>query len=347
VLGRDRQDDGRIRAIAECQRGERSKAVATALRACDCNKRSFVAQLTLAILHVMVALSDTAELQLGAVPNPFSAALVKGTEGAIENLDLALTIFDQQMGQVDDRLVRDLEIWKLATLLIHPTRTREARTFADDMLARTPVDPVAVAWCHSCGFRLKQGRIRKLLEDDIRVGRGTPTHVVVLAIVASNRKKGNIGAAIIARHRPQFPDADGFLLEWQKKLEGVSEEDHFSRALNTAQRGYNSDLIEYVKNKPCSADQILVAGGVLANHGAWHQLDLLREKVLAVGTPHAVDMAARAAVEVGVPRDAIEILDKNLELFRGQLPASRLYSPQSRIMSDQRPDNAQQFQRRT
>jgi hypothetical protein len=26
---------------------------------------------------------------------------------------------------------------------------------------------------------------------------------------------------------------------------------------------------------------------------------------------------------------------------------NRLYSPQSRIMSDQRPDNAQQFQRRT
>src|SRR5262249_36228026 len=153
-----------------------------------------------------------------------------GARDSIENLDQALIILDGQIPIVEGSLVADLEVWKLAVLLIHPTRTREARGFADAILARPAPQPLAVAWCHSAGLKIKIGRIRKCFGDMLRKGQATPSHVVVLALLEAERRGPKQAAQIITQHRHLFPDADAFLSGWQARLEEAPTGDPFERA---------------------------------------------------------------------------------------------------------------------
>ena len=92
----------------------------------------------------MATLSVGAEVQLGAAPNPFSPALVRVTGDAVAHLDEALAVIERQIPLVDPNLAHDLELWKLATLLINPARTRQSRAFADEMMRRD--SPIRSQW---------------------------------------------------------------------------------------------------------------------------------------------------------------------------------------------------------
>lgn len=314
----------RLRALSLCMTGDRSGAVRLATEACSGPTPSLAAVHTCAILHVMAALAEGAEVQLGAVPNPFSSALVRITPDAVAHLDHAITLLDRQIPIVDAPLANDLELWKLAILLLHPTKTREARDFADNILARPTIDPMTVAWCHSCGLKIRVGRIRKMFEDAIRAGGATPSHVVVLAMLEADRSGNSAAAALIAKHRPGFHgDDDAFLLGWQHRFEGRPPEDIFGAALHQAERKTYEPLIAHLRDGECSANQVLIGAGLLAVRSEWSALDGLRNKLLAIGTPRAVDLAARAALESGKSADAIEIVDGAGSVFPdGRITAS-------------------------
>ena len=51
-----------------------------------------------------------------------------------------------------------------------------------------------------------------------------------------------------------------------------------------------------------------------------------RDKLLSIGTPRVVDIAARAAIEIGASADAIAIVDGSVSVFpHGQIPEGLLY----------------------
>lgn len=316
----------RLRALAQCHLGEREAAVVTAAKASAGPKPSLAAVQSHAILHVMAALAPAADIQLGAVPNPFSSALVRVTPDATSHLDQAIDILSRQIPLVDAHLAGDLELWKLAALLIHPTRTRDARQFADELLNRTIVDPLAAAWCHSSGMRLRYGRIRKSFEDAIRAGTATPAHVIVLAMFEAERTSDSSAAQLIARHRAAFPEDDAFLSGWQKRFEGDPGSDTYAAAMHQAERRTYGPLKEFVSKQACSANQILAAASLLAMKREWPLINSFRDKLLSLGTPRAVDLAARAAIESGASADAIAIIDASAGVFpHGQIPEGLLY----------------------
>lgn len=316
----------RLRALAQCLLGEREAAVETVAKASTGPTPSFAAVQSHAILHVMAALAPGADIQLGATPNPFSSGLVRVTPDAVAHLDEAVDILTRQIPLVDKDLVGDIELWKLAALLIHPTRTREARQFADELLDRSPVDPLAVAWCHSSGMRLKYGRIRKSFEDAIRAGTATPAHVIVLAMFEADRKNDKSAAQLIERHRGTFPKENAFLADWQKRFEGDPGTDAFAAAMHQAERRNYSPLTEFVSMQSCSANQIFAAASLLATKRQWPSINAFRDKLLSLATPQAVSLAARAAIGSGLSGDAIDIIDASISLFpHHQLPDSLLY----------------------
>lgn len=316
----------RLRALAQCLMGEREIAVETAAKASSGPTPSLAAVQSHAILHVMAALAPGADIQLGAVPNPFSSALVRVTPDAVAHLDQAIDILTRQIPLVDAHLAGDLELWKLAVLLIHPTRTRDARQFANVLLDRTNVDPLAAAWCHSSGMRLRYGRIKKSFEDAIRAGAATPAHVIVLAMFEAERNSNSSAAALIARHRAAFPKDDAFLSGWQKRFEGDPGDDAYTAAMHQAERRNYGPLTEFVSGQPCSANQILAAVSLLAIRKEWRSINSLRDKLLSLATPRAVDLAARAALESGASADAIAIIDSATGVFpHRQLPEGLIY----------------------
>jgi hypothetical protein len=316
----------RLRALAQCLIGEREAAVVTAAKASAGPMPSMAAVQSHAILHVMAALAPGADIQLGAVPNPFSSALVRVTPDATAHLDQAIDILSRQIPLVDAHLAGDLELWKLAALLIHPTRTRDGRQFAEELLNRTIVDPLVAAWCHSSGMRLRYGRIRKSFEDAIRSGTATPSHVIVLAMFEAERTSDSSAAQLIARHRAAFPEDDAFLSGWQRRFEGDPGSDPYAAAMHRAERRTYSPLTEFVSKQACSANQILGAASLLAMKRQWPLINSFRDKLLSLGTPRAIDLAARAAIETGAGADAIAIIDASAGVFPyGQIPEGLLY----------------------
>lgn len=316
----------RLRALAQCLMGEREAAVLTAAKASAGPMPSMAAVQSHAILHVMAALAPGADIQLGAVPNPFSSALVRVTPDATAHLEQAIDILSRQIPLVDAHLAGDLELWKLAALLIHPTRTRDARQFAEELLNRAVIDPLVAAWCHSSGMRLRYGHIRKSFEDAIRAGTATPAHVIVLAMFEAERTSDSSAAQLIARHRAAFPEDDAFLSGWQKRFEGDPGSDPYAAAMHQAERRAYGPLTEFVSKQACSANQILTAASLLAIKREWPLINSFRDKLLSLGTPRAVDLAARAAIESGASADAIAIIDASAGVFpHGQIPQGLLY----------------------
>lgn len=316
----------RLRALAQCLMGEREAAVVTAAKASAGPVPSLAVVQSHAILHVMAALAPGADIQLGAVPNPFSSALVRVTPDATAHLEQAIDILTRQIPLVDAYLAGDLELWKLAALLIHPTRTSDARQFAEELLDRITVDPLAAAWCHSSGMRLRYGRIRKIFEDAIRAGTATPAHVIVLAMFEADRTSDSRAAQLIARHRMAFPKDDAFLSGWQKRFEADPGTDPYAAAMHQAECRKYGPLTDFVSGHACSANQILAAASLLAMKHEWPLINSFRDKLLSLGTPRAVDLAARAAIESGASADAIAIIDSSTAVFpHGQIPEGLLY----------------------
>ena len=96
--------------------------------------------------------------------------------------------------------------------------------------------------------------------------------------------------------------------------------------MHAAERKSYATLVEHLRTTACSDNQLLIGAGFLAMRKQWASVNDLREKLLAVRTPRAVDLAARSALEAGQNADAIEILDKSTNVFPDdQLNDSLLY----------------------
>lgn len=313
----------RLNAIAHCILGKREEAVKLALDARNMDPNAASTRLTLATLHFMAALSNTAALQFGAVPNPFSPGLVRSTEGALAHLDNALNIFNELIPSIETRLKSETEIWKLATLLLHPTRAEQARSYSDELLARSEPEPVSIAWCHFCGYKIKLGQLRKSLEDSIRNGNGTPAHVVMSAILASEQKGPSAGAQTIRQHLESYPEADNFLSSWERRFNGDPADEPFSIAIQKAQSDKEYEPLEkFVSEQVLSANEVLIAAELFADHNAWLNLYAIRERLLPLKTQRAVELAAISALEVNLPNEAVDILDGNSDCFADSiLPA--------------------------
>lgn len=185
---------------------------------------------------------------------------------------------------------------------------------------------LAVAWCHSCGIKVKVGRVRKMFEDAIRAGTGTPSHVVVLAMLEADRAGNSSAAKLIARHRPSFAADDAFLLSWQKRFAGEPGDDAFADAMRLAERKSYGRLIEHIRDAGCSANQVLIGASLLALRRQWPAVNSLRTRLLRITTPRAIDLAARAALENGENEDVVQILDRAASVFPdGELTASLRY----------------------
>lgn len=317
----------RIRAIAECMLGHRTVSIDLARQAREKDPLSAGIQQTLGVLHVMAALSGHAELQFGSVPNPFNLGLVKGARETHEHLNAAIAVFDSLAPTVQPPLQGDVELWKLASLIAHEGRRQDARQFASQLLRRSSPQPLAIAWCRLAGLPVQIGKMRKALEDALRQGLGSPSHVVVSALLASDRDGPEAGADVIKRHMSLFPEAADFLDAWRKKIAGQKSGEPFADAMQTAieQRDY-APLTAALNDSALSDDDVLAAAMVFAFRGEWPALNSMEKRLLALATPRAIELAAQAAKRCGKPTDVLRILDNNLNVFfDGKLPAGLQY----------------------
>lgn len=317
----------RIRAIAQCLAGEREAAVATAIAAREKEPTSASIQQTLAALHVAAATSDRAEPQFGSVPNPFNLGLVKRTKGAQEHLASAVAIFDTLLPTVEPLLRSDFEVWKLAVLVMLREKREEARKLSAELLARPAPEPLAIVWSRLAAMPVRLGKLRKSLEDQLRKGKGSPTHVVVSALLAADTNGDKAGANVITQHLDKFPEANNFLEGWRQRLAGETTGDPYADAMQTAVESRNyAPLIDFISSDKATGGDILNAAQMLRARGEWLTVRALEPQLLSVETPRAIELAAAAAVRTSHPADAIRIIDESADLFPdGRLPAGIQY----------------------
>ena len=317
----------RIRAIAQCLAGEREAAVTSAIAAREKESTSASNQQTLAALHIAAALSDRAEPEFGSVPNPFNLGLVKRTTEAQQHLADALAIFEALAPTVDALLRSDFEsvearppgnAHREAGLGAHPIR---------GVAGRPSPEPLAIVWSRLAGFPTRLGKLRKSLEDQLREGNGSPTHVVVSALLAADTNGDKAGASVIAQHMDKFPEATAFLEGWRQRLAGEATGDAYTDTMRGAveSRDY-APLIDFVAGDNASGGDILNAAQMLRARGEWQIVRSLEPHLLSVGTPRAIELAAAAAVHTSHPADAIRIIDQSVSLFaEGRPPAAIQY----------------------
>ena len=317
----------RLKAIVSCLKGERVTAIELAEEARRSEPNSALVKQTIAILHVMAALSPAAEVQFGAMPNPFDPGLVNGTEDALLHLAQAEALFANLAAELEPPSKAEAEVWQLACLILHVDRRAHARRLARTLLGRDAVEPVAVAWCRFAGLPLRVGHVRKLLADALRNGSGTPSHIVVDALLAVDKDGAAAGAAVIDRHAALFPEASLFLDGWRARFVGtVDRNDPVAAALAAPSEADRfTVLATAISAEPRSGDIVLAAAGLMAVHGAWTELRSIQTRLIEVGTPRAVTIAAHAAYNSGNPAEALQILDAGKTRFRhGELPPSLL-----------------------
>ena len=241
----DRPECQRLRAIALCLKGERHQAVALADAARKAEPSSVLGQQTLGILHVMSALTTRTDVQLGSMPNPIDPGLVRGAQDALDHLAAAEQLFSNLAATLEPPAKVDAEIWLLASLILHPDKRENARKLGRELLEREVIEPIAVAWCRIAGLPVRHGHIRKILSDALRQGNGSPSHIIVDAMLAADKDGPTAAVAVIDRYVALFPKAADFLEGWSKRFAGTSDEDIvFSAISNTGNADRFSDLVD-------------------------------------------------------------------------------------------------------
>ncbi|PWU02067.1 MAG: hypothetical protein C5B53_02110 [Candidatus Melainabacteria bacterium] len=323
-LPEDRPECQRLRAIALCLEGERNQAIALADTARKAEPHSVLTQQTLGIFHVMAALTPRTGVQFGSMPNTIDPGLVRGTQDALDHLAAAAQLFSNLAMTLDPPARVDAEIWLLASLVLHPDRRADARKLGRELLERDVVEPVAVAWCRLAGLPVRHGHIRKILGDALRQGKGSPSHIVVDALLAADKDGPAAAVAVIDRYTALFPKAADFLDGWRKRFAGASDEDIISSAISNASNTNRfSDLAGKIIIGDYPDETVLAAAEIMASSGAWPELFSIQDRLTKVGTPRAIVIAAHAAINSGHPKETLRILDEFMACFRHrQLPPS-------------------------
>lgn len=301
----------RLRAVATLMTGgSRSDAVKQVTSATAKEPDSAMALFARGAVRLACALVKGAEMQFGGVPNPISRSLVRSTPEARGFLAQAAADFDRLLETVEGDFRRDVEVWKLAALLLNAETRTAGRSFARSLLSRDDYDPAAVAWALLNGLPLRQGRIRKTLVDALRAGKGTPGHVAVVALLAAGASHPERGMAVVDKWAGMFPDADDFFDHWRGQFATKDDGESFAAVMrHTLASKDVGQLFAFLTAGHVPVENLLAGSEMLASMDAFKELDALRDRLAHLGSGRAVELAAAAALNKGDPRASISILN--------------------------------------
>lgn len=318
----------RLRAIGLFRQGRRETALRTAVSAYAKAPHDALPRLTLGSMRVMAALAVGSEAQFGPAPNPVNPGLVREGREARALLEDAARDFEHLVATVDSPLKNDIEVWRLASLLLHPGRRAEARVFGRQLLRRTEPEPVAIAWSMQFDLRFSEQKVRHTYSDMVQAGRANPSHLVVLAMLTARKRGASAGLEVINRYADRFPEDREFLDAWRANFgdadaPGAAHPKFIQRAVREKN---NVPLMAFLMSADASADEVLAGAVFLAQTRAWPDLDQMRSRLAGLGTEVAIGLAANAALQNGKPEEAIKIIGDGAACFdEGRLPSRLLH----------------------
>lgn len=301
----------RLRAMATLMAGgSRSDAIKQVTSATAKEPESAMALFARGAVRLACALVNGAEMQFGGVPNPISRSSVRSTPEARGFLAQAAADFDRLLETVEGDFRREVEVWKLAALLLNPEARAAGRSFARSLFSRDDYDPAAVAWALLDGLPLRQGRIRKTLVDALRAGDGTPSHVAVVALLAAGASHPERGMAVVNKYAGMFPGANDFFDHWRGQFATRDDIESFSAVMrHTLASKDVGPLFALLTAGHVPVENLLAGSEMLASMDAFKELDALRDRLVHLGSSRAVELAAVAALNNGDPRASITILN--------------------------------------
>lgn len=301
----------RLRAVIASLQGDRQAALRDARSAVERAPNDFLPRLSLGMIRLNAALAEGVVPQFRLVPQPINIGLVRDDPAARVLLDAAAADFEAVAMALDRSERSDVEVWHLASLLLHPDRREEGGLLARCLLSRERPEPLAVAWASYCNVLRRPGRINKKLGDLVRGGMATPTHLVVLAMLAASGRHPERGARVIRRYQSLFPEAVDFLNGWRVQLgdRTVGVEDEYAVALHAAYHGNdNGPLVEHLLAPGLDVENVLSGAEFLASRAAWAGVDRLRPMLLKIGTRRTVELAVIGALNCGKAEECLGIL---------------------------------------
>lgn len=307
----------RLRAVATLLNGgKRAEALNLVGSATAKEPDSAMALFARGVVRMACALVDGASPPFGSVPNPIGRSLVLSTPDARNLLLQAADDFARLHETVEGDFKRDVEAWRLAALLLNEDTRDRGRQYARSLLAKPDVDPSIIAWNLLHGLPLKHGRIRKAFADAIRTGKGTPSHVVVLAMMAAGRASPDKGIAQIDKFAAIFPEATAFFDAWRQQFGadgGTGGSAFFAQSLRDSLATDNvASVYGYVSSHLSEVENLLAGADFLASRGAFDLVDQLRPALSKILSARAIELASVAALNSDDARASIEILDQAL-----------------------------------
>jgi tetratricopeptide (TPR) repeat protein len=319
----------RLRAVIASLKGDREAALRDARSAVERAPHDFLPRLYLGMIRLNAALADGVVPQFRLAPQPINVGLVRDDPAARTLLDGAAADFEAVAMALDRPERNDAEVWHLASLLLHPDRRDEGGKLARRLSSRERPEPLAVAWASYCNVLRRSGRIKKKLGDLVRGGLATPTHLVVLAMLAASGRHPERGAKVIRRYQSAFPEALDFLNGWRVQLgdRTVGIEDEYAVALHSAYHGGDDGpLVEHLLVPGLDVENVLSGAEFLASRSAWAGVDRLRPALLKIGTRRTVELAVIGALNSGRAEECLGIL-RDIERSSGEdgLPRSLIH----------------------
>lgn len=307
----------RLRAVATLLNGgKRAEALNLVGSATAKEPDSAMALFARGVVRMACALVDGASPQFGSIPNPIGRSLVLGTQDARNLLLQAADDFARLHETIEGDFKRDVEVWRLAALLLNEDTRDRGRQYARSLSAKADADPSVIAWSLLYGLPLRHGRIKKIFADAIRNGKGTPSHVVVLAMMAAGRTSPEKGVAQIDNFAVFFPEAFAFFDAWRQQFGanlGDPGSPTFAQSLrDSAETGNVASVYTYLSTHLSEVENLMAGAEFLASRGAFDLVDRLRPELSKILSARAIELASVAALNNDNAHASIEMLDQAL-----------------------------------
>lgn len=319
----------RLRAIVRLLTGHIPRATADAISAVERAPGELGPLLTRATVRFHAALVAGARPQVGRAPELVQAGLVREGAGARAELSAAADEFAMVANLAEDDLRADIEIWRLAALLLNPAREEEGAALARKLLEAPLPEALAVAWAWSFGVVDRPGRLKRVLGAALRDGRANESHLVVLAMLCAGNDNPKRGLEQIRRHEGRFPAAAAFLEGWRARFgdpDASGDADHATATRRALRTGDFEPVVASALAEGATAETVLLAAEFLAWRGDWGGLDRLRAPLSALPTVRALELAALAALRSGDFVGCLAVLDGGLRSIESAvLPRPLVY----------------------
>jgi hypothetical protein len=316
----------RLRAIAQFILGDVAMSLGTAMSAARRGGNTAAPRFTLATIQLAAAMAPGVKVQFGGAPDPIAPSLVRHGSEAVRMLSDAVEGFDRLLVDVEGEFRSEIEVWKLAALLLNPRKQADARRYARMLMSRSPLDPSVIAWCLHCGLPMRRGKVKKAIGDLLRRGGGTPGHVVVLALMSSKFNDPGPGLAVVRRFAPLFPSASEFFAMWRMQLGEHTEppEQSYSTAIRWAiSHKDNAPLLAFLATPEASVENIMSAAEFLAATRSYADVLSLKDRLTDIGTVRSIELVARAANRMKDFSECLRVIDG----FKGDALPMRLRYP--------------------